>query len=221
MDREEQRRQKKKERVERRRQGIEAKARSKSLRKTLTILIIVGILAGLGYLVYATATTSPGIGPLNSSHHHADWALYINGKQMVLNQSKNMLKSEYVHMEGGTSAIHMHAVNVPLGYFFNTIGMQVTSTSLKFDGTTYNNEGDKKVRMFLNGKEVPDLSKYVPKSLDKIMVVYGNDTDAQIQEYMKTIPDLAKSFDQLPGGGVDQPGRAPAPAPPPAPAAGR
>ena len=213
MDKEEQRRQKKKERAERRRQGIESKARSKSIRKTVIILIIVGILAGLGYVVYSTATTNLGIGPLNSAHYHADWAIYIDGKPVALNVSRYQLKSEYVHMEGAASTIHMHAINIPLGYFFNTIGMQLTPTSLKFDGITHNNEGDKKVRTFLNGKEVPDLTRYVPKSLDKILIVFGNETDANIQDYMKTIPDLAKSFDQLPGGGNDQQ--------PPAPAVGR
>ena len=210
MDKEEQRRQKKRERLERRRQGIESKARSKSIRKTLTILIIVGILAGLGYAVYTTATNNPGIGPLNSAHYHADWAMYIDGKPVALNESKWQLKSEYVHMEGSSSTIHMHAINVPLGYFLNTIGIQLTSTSLTFDGTTHKNEGDKKVRTFLNGKEFPDLTKYVPKSLDKILIVYGNEADAKIQDYIKTIPDLAKTFDQLPGGGNDQ--RPPAPA---------
>jgi len=213
MDKEEQRRQKKKERVERRRQEIGSRTRSKSIRKTVTMLIIVGILAGLGYAVYTTATNNPGIGPLNSAHYHADWAMYIDGKPVVLNVSKYQLKSEYVHMEGVASTIHMHAINVPLGYFFNGIGMQLTPTSLKFDGITHNNEGDKKLRTFVNGKEVPDLTKYAPKSLDKILIVYGNETDATIQDYMKTIPDLAKSFDQLPGGGNDQQ--------PPAPAVGR
>jgi hypothetical protein len=205
MSKEEQRRQKKKERIERRRQEVASRARSKSRRKVLTIFIIVAILAGFGYAVYTAATNTPGIGPLNSAHYHVDWALYINGKSETINQTKWQLKSEYVHMEGGTSTMHMHAVNVPLGYFFNTIGLQLTSTSLTFDGKTYNNEGDKKVRTFVNGEEVSDLAKYVPKSMDKILIVYGNDTDAQIQGYMKTIPDLAKSFDQ----------------PPPAPAVGR
>ena len=196
MDREEQRRQKKKERVERRRHEIEARTRSKSVRKTLTILIIVGIIAGLGYLVYTAATNSPGIGPLNSAHYHVDWAMYINGKPQVLNVSKYQLRSEYVHLEGGTSTIHMHATNVPLGYFIDTIGMKITPTSLTVDGVMYSNDGDKKLRMFVNGKENSDFGKYVPKTLDKILIVYGNDTDAQIQEYIKTIPDLAKSFDQ-------------------------
>ncbi|MBM3898219.1 MAG: hypothetical protein FJ358_06840 [Thaumarchaeota archaeon] len=198
MSKEEQRRQKKKERIERRRQEIEARARSKGRRKVLTIFVIAAILAGFGYAVYVAVTNSPSIGPLNSAHYHADWALYINGAPVTINQTKWQLKSEYVHMEGGISTIHMHAVNVPLEYFFNSLGMRLTETSLTFDGTTYNNEGDKKVRTFVNGKEVSDLTKYVPKSMDKILIVYGNETDAKIQEYIKTVPDLAKSFDQPP-----------------------
>lgn len=196
IDKEEQRRLKKKEKRERKRHEIEARARSKTIRKTITILIVVGIIAGFGYLVYVAVASSPGIGPLNSAHEHADWAIYINGEPARLNSSRYQLKSEYVHMEGGTDTIHMHATNVRIGYFIDTIGMKLTSTSLTVDGVTYSNEGDKRVRMFVNGEENFEYEKYVLKSQDKILIVYGNENDSQIQEYIKTIPDLAKDFDR-------------------------
>ena len=197
-----QKRQKKKERAERRHLEREARERSKTTRKVIVIIAIVAIIAGAGYLAYSAASAGPRIGPLNSAHEHADWAMYINGRSVVLNASKYQHKSDYVHMESGTQAIHMHAINVPIGYFLESISMKITQTSLTVDGVTYNNEGDKKVRMFVNGKENFEYDKYILKTRDKVLIVYGNENDAQIEQYVKTIPDEAKKIDQPqpPGG---------------------
>ena len=191
----EQRRLKKKERAERRRGEVEAKARSKTIRRAVILLVIAAIVVGAGYLAFSRASSGLGIGPLNSAHEHADWMLYINGKAIDLDGAQYKIKSDYVHMEGTTHAIHMHATNVPLGYFIETLGMKITPTSITVEGVTYNNEGDKKVRMFVNGKESFEFDRYVLKSLDKILIVYGNDTDEQIQKYIQTIPDEARKLD--------------------------
>ncbi len=190
----EQRRLKKKERAERRRGEVEAKARSKTIRRAAILLVIAAIVVGAGYLAFSRGS-GVGIGPLNSAHEHADWMLYINGKAIDLDGAQYKIKSDYVHMEGTTHAIHMHATNVPLGYFIETLGMKITPTSITVGGATYNNEGDKKVRMFINGKESFEFDRYVLKSLDKILIVYGNDTDEQIQKYIQTIPDEARKLD--------------------------
>ena len=191
----EQRRLKKKERAERRRGEVEAKARSKTIRRAVILLVIAAIVVGAGYLAFSRASSGPGIGPLNSAHEHADWMLYINGKAIDLDGAQYKIKSDYVHMEGTNHAIHMHATNVPLGYFIETLGMKLTSTSIAVEGVTYRNEGDKKLRMFVNGNENFDYDRYVLKSVDKILIVYGNDTDEQIQKYIQTIPDEAKKLD--------------------------
>ncbi len=191
----EQRRLKKKERAERRRGEVEAKARSKTIRRAAILLVIAAIVVGAGYLAFSRASSGPSIGPLNSAHEHADWMLYINGKAVDLDGAQYKLKSDYVHMEGTTHAIHMHATNVPLGFFLEKLGMKITPTSITVEGATYNNEGDKKVHMFVNGKESFEFDRYVLKSLDKILIVYGNDTDEQIQKYIQTIPDEARKLD--------------------------
>ena len=191
----EQRRLKKKERAERRRGEVEAKARSKTIRRAVILLVIAAIVVGAGYLAFSRASSGSGIGPLNSAHEHADWMLYINGKAIDLDGAQYKIKSDYVHMEGTTHAIHMHATNVPLGYFIETLGMKITPTSITVEGVTYNNEGDKKVRMFVNGKENFEFDRYILKSQDEILIVYGNDTDEQIQKYIQTIPDEARKLD--------------------------
>lgn len=191
-----QKRQKKKERAERRRLERVARERSKTTRKVIVVLILAATIGGIGYLAYSAATSGPKIGPLNSAHEHADWAIYINGQRMILNGSKYQHKSDYVHMESGTDTIHLHAINIQLSYLLGTLGMKITPTSLNVEGVTYNNEGDKKVRVFVNGKENTGFDKYIMKSLDKILVLYGNEDDSQIQAYIKTIPDEAKKIDQ-------------------------
>ena len=191
----EQRRLKKKERAERRRGEVEAKARSKTIRRAVILLVIAAIVVGAGYLAFSRASSGLGIGPLNSAHEHADWMLYINGKAIDLDGAQYKIKSDYVHMEGTTHAIHMHATNVPLGYFIETLGMKITPTSITVEGVTYNNEGDKKVHMFVNEKENFEFDRYILKSQDEILIVYGNDTDEQIQKYIQTIPDEARKLD--------------------------
>ena len=191
----EQRRLKKKERADRRRTDLESKARLKMIRRAVILLVVAVIVVGVGYLVLSSSSSGLGIGPLNSAHEHADWMLYVNGKAVDIDGAQYKVKSDYVHMEGTTHAIHMHATNVPLGYFIGTLGMKITPTSIAIEGATYTNEGDKKLRMFVNGKENFDYDRYVLKSLDKILIAYGKDTDEQIQKYLQTIPDEARKLD--------------------------
>ena len=194
----EQKRLKKKERTERRRAEVESKARSKTMKRATILLVVAAIVVGAGYLAFFRASSGLGIGPLNSAHDHADWMLYINGKAVDIDSALYKLKSDYVHTEGTTHAIHMHAINVPIGYFLETLGMKITSTSITVEGVVYKNEGDKKLRMFVNGKENSDFDKYILKDLDKILIVYGNDSDADIQHYLQTVPDDAKNLGGTP-----------------------
>jgi hypothetical protein len=90
---------------------------------SLSLLIIVGII----YFVYqALSNPYSGMGSLGSTHIHADIAIYLNGKPITPFSTKYFLKSRYIHVEHGPGAgyvIHMHATNIPLGFFFKSLGM--------------------------------------------------------------------------------------------------
>lgn len=161
----------------------------------LAVLIIIIILATV---VLPGLQGGPGIGPLGAAHTHADFLVIVNGQALDFNQPKYMVRSPFVHVEGDNvggagKVIHLHATNVPLSMFFESLKMQLTSECLKLDdGRNYCNTGPEKLRMYVNGQPSGEFGKYRPKDLDRILITYGDYTGEQIQAQLSRVSDLAK-----------------------------
>ena len=116
-------------------------------------------------------------------HEHADFALYLEGQKFDFTKAKyqssetNPLDPEAHLHDGNGEVTHKHRKGVTLGYFFNTIGMKFNSECLiTDDGKEYCNTANKKLSMYVNGKENTAFGNYEFTDLDKILITYGDMT---------------------------------------------
>lgn len=149
------------------------------------------------------------IGVLGSQHIHADWKIYINGKEldenffgplaMDMSKMDNPITSSFIHLDKGAPApektgdvLHMHATGVPLWIFFESVGMEFNKNCLKLAGNQkFCNNGNKTLKFFLNGKPNSEYENYVFKDLDKILISYGDEID--LTKQLNLITDFAKN----------------------------
>jgi len=111
------------------------------------------------------------IGVLGSAHIHADWKIYLDGKTMDFAGKDHMTRmqqglsvSSFIHVDSGApepekagDLLHMHATGIPLWLFFKSLDIELP-------------EG---LKMYVNGKEIPDYRNYVFSDLDKILITDG------------------------------------------------
>lgn len=102
-------------------------------------------------------------------HAHFDVRIVVNGNAIDLTQDKYQSKegaeldpNVHLHDKNG-KVVHIHKEGVTLGELLDSLKLNITG------------------RLFVNGKEVTgDLRKYTPQDLDKVLIVSGTMTDAQI-----------------------------------------
>jgi len=146
-----------------------------------------------------------GIDILGSDHIHANWKIYVNNKQVDLFGMAHMDRmvqgksvSSFMHVDSGSKApektgdvLHMHAKNVPLWLFFESVGMNLTEGCLTLeDGQQYCNDGKHRLRMYVNGMDNTEFGNYIFHDLDKILLTYGDD-ETIIPEQLALITDFA------------------------------
>lgn len=129
------------------------------------------------------------IGLLESQHIHADWKIYLAGKELDLSQYSHMQRmqegksvSSFIHVDSGAPApektgdiIHMHATGITLGFFFESIGMKFENKCLHINGKKHCG-----LKIYVNGKENTELENYVFNDLDKILITDGKDVEKQM-----------------------------------------
>lgn len=168
--------------------------------KILAVLIPVVIVGLIGYGIFWALTTE-GIGTLGSTHIHADFAIFLNGREITPLPEQFYVASSYVHIETGPGAgrvIHMHATNVPLKMFFKSLGMNFDSECFELSRSErYCNDGINTLKMFVKHanatwKQNFEYGDYVFLDLDKILITYGDETDEEIQLQQNNVTDFSK-----------------------------
>ena len=155
--------------------------------------------------------SSSTIGILGSQHIHADLKIYINGKAlgedtlgllaMDMSKMDSDLTSSFIHFDKGAlepeedgNVIHMHASGVPLWIFFESVGMEFSKDCITLENKDqYCNEGNKKLKFYVDGKLNGKFENYVFNDLDKILISYGSEDEEEIQKQLESITDFAKS----------------------------
>lgn len=136
-----------------------------------------------------------GIGELRSAHLHADIKVYIDGKPIDFSQRKYQLASRFLHFEEGIGdVIHTHATGLTLGHLFKSLGMELSNNCLVLEGKSNCNDGDKKLKLYVNGQPSAEFDSRVIKNLDKYLVSYGSEDESQIQNQLKSITNLAPKY---------------------------
>lgn len=136
-----------------------------------------------------------GIGELNSAHHHADIKVYINGKPMDFSQRKYQLTTNYMHFEDGIGdVIHIHAEGLTAGHMLNSLGINFNGQCLILEGNQYCNDANKKIKFYVNGRQRNEMYSYVMQDIDKILISYGTEDEAGIQNQIGSITNLAARY---------------------------
>lgn len=148
------------------------------------------------------------IGVLGSQHIHADWKIYINGKEldenfldslaMDMSRMDSSVTSSFIHLDKGAptpektgDVLHMHATGVPLWIFFKSVEMEFNKDCLSLvDGQKFCNDAVNTLKFYVNGKLNGKWENYVFNDLDKMLISYGNETD--LTQQLNSITDFGK-----------------------------
>ncbi|HVP82843.1 MAG TPA: hypothetical protein VMS35_07375 [Nitrososphaeraceae archaeon] len=165
---------------------ITRKKRIKNLKTIiLPIIAAIVIIAGISIYVFSQNTLSvAGFGPLGSAHEHAAFLVKVNGQNIDFSQPQYQVQSDYIHVENGDgTTLHRHATNVTFVDFLKSVKMDIDKKNncLTFtNGTEYCDDNNNKLRTFINGNSTGSISDYVLNNNDRLLVIYGNETDEQI-----------------------------------------
>lgn len=158
------------------------------VRKIGAAAFVLAALIGGGYLAVAqgiiTVSTGPTgaasngdvpLGPAGSTHHHALFAVSIDGDRIDFSRPQYQMQSREVHFEHGDgSTIHVHATGVTIGYTLNTLGMELTDSCLTLrSGEEYcDDTGD--LAVTVNGNGVEDGPGHVIRDGESIRITYNS-----------------------------------------------
>ncbi|MEK6946747.1 MAG: hypothetical protein AABX32_04010 [Nanoarchaeota archaeon] len=136
-----------------------------------------------------------GIGPLSSTHIHADIKVYINGQSIDFSQKKYQLTTSYIHFEDGIGDVaHIHATGLTMGHLFKSLNGDFNNNCLTLESQTNCNDGNKRLKFYVNGKQNNEFGYYVMQDLDKILVSYGAENESEIQKQIGSITNLAPEY---------------------------
>jgi hypothetical protein len=179
---------------------ITRKKRSKNL-KTIILPIIAAlvIIAGISIYLFSQNTLSvAGFGPLGSAHEHAAFLVKVNGQNIDFSQPKYQVQSDYIHVENGDgTTLHRHATNVTFADFLKSIKMDIDKKNncLVFtNGTEYCDDNNNKLKTFINGNSTKSISEYILNNNDRLLVIYGNETDEEIAKALDELNKIKIQF---------------------------
>ena len=191
---------KKREKDLRRQDRKKHKKRSKQIKliRTYSIYLIAILLVGYGLF---SVISGPQIGPVGSTHEHLDILVYIDGEPLDLNQSRYAMKSGYGHIHGGEGDImHLHAINIPLSWFMESIDLSITLDSINVHGMEYSTDENNVFLMFVNGDTITNVD-YVLTDEDKILIYYGSGSNTDIDRALSLVPNRAEEVNGMPNKG--------------------
>lgn len=126
---------------------------------------------------------------LGDEHEHAIMVVKIFGEEINFARPNFQLQSKWIHFENENGyTIHRHAKDVSLGFLFKTLNMNVGKDCiLTHYGKEFCSNDDFALLFFINGNKVDDLSNYIIKENDRILILYGNESQEKIENYLQEI----------------------------------
>lgn len=130
-------------------------------------------------------------------HAHADFKVFLNGKELSFNLKKYDVANPFMHMHlnnpDGDKLIHIEGLaNMTINIFFQSLGIKFNATCFILDNVqNFCNQPDKKIRFLVNGKENLEFDYYIPEDSDRILITYGNETGEEITKQMDSVTSYA------------------------------
>lgn len=169
-------------------------AQRRKSKNTRLLLIAAGV--GVAIAAVAAALAYQEINPpapymLGSAHEHAVFAIILEGQKIDFSQPRYQQASQFIHVEGGDgTTLHRHAEEVPFSLFLDSVRMDIQDDCFVHDdGTQFCENEDNQLRYYVNGDEVISISDYVLEEEDRLLVIYGNQTEEEIQQELELLED--------------------------------
>jgi len=178
---------------------VTRKKRSKSIKTiVLPIIGVIAIIAVISIFLYAPNLPPAGVGAIGSAHTHAAFLVKVNGDNIDFSQPQYQVVSDYIHVENGDgTTLHRHATNVTFAEFLKSVKMDIDEENNCLDftnGTQYCNNNDNQLRIFVNGSPTDSISNYVINDNDRLLVIYGNETEEQLTEAFDELNKIQIQF---------------------------
>jgi len=163
-------------------------------------LLILGLIIAAAVIIgnWQLEKSNPEIGVVGDLHYHADFALYLDGERYNFTQEKymsteNRSLSNFAHFHDvDGNIIHKHASGITLGFFLETLGIKLDDTCLVLDdGTSYCNERNKVLKLYVNGKYNDKFAQYDIQDEDQILLSYGDESEQEIEEQVDSVTEDA------------------------------
>jgi len=176
------------------------------MRKKLLIALIAGFLVGSIWMIAIRFVNYKN----DQVHYHADFALYINGQK---DEFKNFTFYEEVQSCGSDQVndpktrvhlhdnvpyvVHVHDAGATWGHLFANLGYTLGDTLVKTDKGVYLDGVDgNKLTFILNGQEVKGAANTTIRSEDVLLINYGKDSAATLQDRYNQIPKDAAKYNE-------------------------
>lgn len=161
-----------------------------------TRILLIGAGIGVAIAAVAAAFAYQALNPpdpyvLGSAHEHAVFAVVLDGQKIDFSPSQYQVKSRFIHVEGGDgTTLHRHAESVPFSEFLKSVNMGIQGDCfVRDDGQQFCGDGDNQLRFFVNGDEVELIENYVVEEEDRVLVIYGDQSDEEIQRELTTLDE--------------------------------
>ena len=129
-------------------------------------------------------------------HEHADFAVFLEGLGFDFTDLKYQSSDENpldpdAHLHDGNGEImHKHRKGITVGYFFKTLGMELTNECFITDEKKeFCNDGNKRLKFIVNGERKDSLADYEFTDLDQILISYGD--EAGVADQQSSVKDEA------------------------------
>jgi hypothetical protein len=170
-----------------------AAGRRRNRKYMMIIIPIVAALVAIGIAAAVMSQRPTGdFGPLGSAHEHAVFEVRIDGDPIDFSQPRYQVRSQYLHVENGDgTTLHRHSTHVPIGEFFRSVGMSVeTDCFVSDNGSRFCEDETNQLRYFVNGAERSSITDYILEENDRILIIYGNESEQEIQEAIADLNDV-------------------------------
>jgi hypothetical protein len=176
----------KKEREDKSYFAVTRKRRNRNLMIIVPAVMVLLAIMAYSVTIYSENLGSPSqdFGALGSDHVHAAFAVKLDGVKLNFSQPEYQVKSKYIHVENNDgNTLHRHSTSVPVGEFFNSVGMNVTGSCFTLENkTSYCSDGNSNLEFYINGNKTDSIANYVLKDDDRILIVYGNKNEMETQQ---------------------------------------
>ncbi|HSA83648.1 MAG TPA: hypothetical protein VLF20_02060 [Patescibacteria group bacterium] len=167
--------------------------------RSLLILGVLIIFVIAGFFVFSSTTknnpktlTVPISQAPETVETKAAFAIFTHGVFRIFTAAMYHNLSTDVYIESSNpNIVYVKRANITWDDFFNTLPFKLSKECLTTGtGQTFCTKGNQSLRFYLNGKVNPNALDQVIKEGDQLLVTFGDNSEAQIQNQLQQVPEI-------------------------------